>query len=302
MALAGVSNVYSTSNDLLKAFLGIDLSVSQVCRVTHLLGEQLSTELLQEVDHPPLAEDELIYGSIDGSMLLTDEGWQEVKPGRIFASQSRVEAGKKGDRETRFRLTESTYSGHLGTHSDFTPLFEASLGAYKTKPEQLVFITDGAVWIEQYLQQTYPKATYIVDYYHAAEHLTEFVRIHFKGTRAGGQWFDNQKEILLTDGVDSVLSALSSLTGLSDGAVHCRQMLAGYFGRNRHRMRYGHFRHRGLQIGSGPIEAAHRTVIQTRMKRSAQRWTDAGAQAMLNLRVVAKSGRWHLVRKNLNEA
>ncbi len=45
MALAGVSDVYSAGNDLLKAFLGIDLSVSQVYRVTNLLGEQLTQDL-----------------------------------------------------------------------------------------------------------------------------------------------------------------------------------------------------------------------------------------------------------------
>jgi hypothetical protein len=53
-------------------------------------------------------------------------------------------------------------------------------------------------------------------------------------------------------------------------------------------------------IGSGPMEAAHRTVIQSRMKRSGQRWTPCGAQAMLNLRVIKQSKRrgcvMHLLR------
>jgi hypothetical protein len=73
-----------------------------------------------------------------------------------------------------------------------------------------------------------------------------------------------------------------------------------YLEANRSRMQYGSFRNRGLLIGSGPMEAAHRTVIQCRMKRSGQRWTNPGAQAMLNLRVAAKSGRWQLVTNNLN--
>jgi len=46
--------------------------------------------------------------------LMADEGWQEVKLGRVFSSKSRVEAGKKADDQTRFRLKDSTYSGYLG--------------------------------------------------------------------------------------------------------------------------------------------------------------------------------------------
>lgn len=94
----------SDSNDLFKAFLGIDMSVSQVYRVSNVLGNQIDLDLQQDVAHPDLVADEVIYASMDGSMVFTDEGWQEVKVGRIFSSQNRAQAGKKGDTETRFCL------------------------------------------------------------------------------------------------------------------------------------------------------------------------------------------------------
>ena len=34
--------------------------------------------------------------------------------------------------------------------------------------------------------------------------------------------------------------------------------------------------------GSGAIESAHRTIVQKRMKQSGQRWSNKGAQNMLN--------------------
>ena len=58
------------------------------------------------------------------------------------------------------------------------------------------------------------------------------------------------------------------------------------------RMAYGQYRARGLMIGSGPMEAAHRTVLQARMKRSGQHWSTQGAKNVINLRVALKSGRW----------
>lgn len=302
MALAGVSDVYSAGNDLIKAFLGIDLSATQVYRVSTLVGHQITLDLQQDVQHPELVEGEVIYGSMDGSMIFTDTGWQEVKVGRIFSSQTREQAGKKGDEGTRFKLTSSTYCAHLGTSQEFIPQFEASLGTYKAMAERLVFVTDGGVWIQRYLEETYPKATHILDYYHAVEHLAKFSRLHFKATEEGSQWLDKQRAILLAEGVDEVLKNLSALTKLCVSAHESRRGLLGYYGRNRHRMNYPGFRDRGLQIGSGAIEAAHRTVVQCRMKRSGQRWSDEGAQAMLNLRVASKSGRWHLITQKLSAA
>jgi len=302
MARAGASDVYSASNDLLNAFLGIQIASSQVYRVTNLMGEQLTPDLRQQVHQPPVADQEVIYASMDGSMILTEEGWQEVKVGRVFSTQNLMPDGKKGDGQTRFRLSESQYSAHLGSHQDFTPQFEASLGSYKMTPERLVFVRDGAIWIQRYLEQTYPQATHILDYYHAVAHLSAFAQIHFASTPLANQWLANQRSTLLSDGLDGVLANLAALAKLSAPAQTSRSQLVAYCERNRDRMRYAHFQARELQIGSGPIEAAHRTVIQCGMKRSGQPWSEAGAQAMLNLWVVLKSDRWDLVRKNLTKS
>lgn len=301
MALAGASEVYGASNDLFKAFLGIDTSSSQLYRVSTILGHQLELDLHQPVPHPELAQGEVVYGSMDGSMIFTETGWQDVKVGRVFSSEARQQAGQKGDTDTRFKLNKSTYCAHVGSAQEFIPQFEASLGSYKTSPERLVFVTDGGVWIQQYLEQTYPEATHILDYYHAVEHLAKFSQLQFKGTNERSQWLNSQRDRLLNEGVDPVLATLESFKGLSALADESRQAVVGYYKRNRHRMAYNRFRARGLQIGSGPMEAAHRTVVQCRMKRSGQRWTDDGAQAMLNLRVALKSGRWALITQKLSK-
>jgi len=74
-----------------------------------------------------------------------------------------------------------------------------------------------------------------------------------------------------------------------------RDQVVGYLLNNRHRMRYGDYRKEGLLIGSGPIEAAHRTVLQVRMKRSEQRWVNSGCDNMVRLRVAYKSGKFNQV-------
>ena len=67
-------------------------------------------------------------------------------------------------------------------------------------------------------------------------------------------------------------------------------------GKNQGRMQYKTYREKGLMIGSGPIEAAHRSVLQKRLKLSGQRWTRKGLQAIANLRTLEKSNQWeHMV-------
>ena len=75
-----------------------------------------------------------------------------------------------------------------------------------------------------------------------------------------------------------------------------------YYENNLKRMNYKTYRDQGLLIGSGPMEAAHRHVIQQRMKLSGQRWTIQGAQQVANLRVTNKSGNWQQIVElaNLN--
>jgi len=45
-------------------------------------------------------------------------------------------------------------------------------------------------------------------------------------------------------------------------------------------------------IGSGPVEAACKTLVKTRLGRSGMRWSREGGQRILDLRVYVKSNRW----------
>ena len=65
-----------------------------------------------------------------------------------------------------------------------------------------------------------------------------------------------------------------------------------YFRRNRHRMRYSHNQARDLPIGSGVVEAACKTLVTQRLKRSGMRWRHAGGQAILTLRSLLQSSRF----------
>ena len=57
-------------------------------------------------------------------------------------------------------------------------------------------------------------------------------------------------------------------------------------------MQYRDLSEQGVAIGSGVVEAANKTLVTQRMKRSGMRWRIVGGQAVLTVRALIKSGRF----------
>jgi hypothetical protein len=54
-------------------------------------------------------------------------------------------------------------------------------------------------------------------------------------------------------------------------------------------MRYADLRAQNLPIGSGVVEAACKTLVSQRLKRSGMRWCHTGGQAILTFRALCQS-------------
>jgi hypothetical protein len=65
---------------------------------------------------------------------------------------------------------------------------------------------------------------------------------------------------------------------------------------------YATYLDQNLPIGRGVVEAACKTLVAQRMKRSGMRWLSAGGQAILTLRSLIQSDRWERAWGLLSEA
>ena len=139
------------------------------------------------------------------------------------------------------------------------------------------------------------RATQILDYYHAVEKIEEVARHQFKDAAKKADWLGIQKSLLLNDEVYQVIDNLRSLRSNNDAVKNAKQVAINYYEEHEDRMMYKTYREKGLLIGSGPIEAAHRNVIQQRAKLSGQKWSIKGAQAIINLRCYNKSNAWGII-------
>src|ERR1039457_2240072 len=180
-------------------------------------------------------------------------------------------------------------------HKTFSNQMEDLIESYNVKDSHLVFISDGAPWIKNWIEDAFPNAISILDFYHASEHLYGFVEQFFKDKEAGKKWAKAQKELLLKSKVDTVIRNIKLIAGTSNKAANT---LIDYYKSNINRMNYKSYKQIGCGIiGSGAIESTHRTLIQERMKLSGQRWSKKGAQNMLNLRVTNMNGQWNKIIK-----
>lgn len=287
MVYAGQLECYERCHEVLDKFLSVQVSATQVWRVTDLYGQQLAeSHDFTERSQPVVREQETLYVEADASMVFTrKQGWKEVKVGRLFKSSDCLHAeGKPG------LITHSQYLAHLGGHKAFAEQMEGLTASYCSREAQMVFITDGAPWLKNWIEDAFPQATSILDYYHCSEHVHAFTEEFFSDKEQRLRWAEDQKDLLLESRADEVMLNIQTLPARKRKS---KQKLINYLKANEDRMDYQRYKTIGCGIiGSGAIESAHRTVVQRRMKLSGQRWSKKGAQNMLNLRVIYMNGQW----------
>lgn len=292
--LVGQSVVYQEASELIVKLVGVPTVAPQIQRVCLHYGEAIDDLLRRDCTPiiPRLTgsdETDNLYVMVDGCMLYTrEEEWKELKLGRLFYDSQLLDIHEK-----RREIMTSVFVSHLGSVNDFFPKFERHLVGYENK----IIIGDGAKWIWNWAEDNYPGAVQILDFYHAREKLVIFARHQFKEEQDRRKWVKQQADKLLDNRLEEVITTMKKCRSKSVEAKIAKQKAIDYYITHDERMQYKTYREKGLLIGSGPIEAAHRSVIQQRLKLSGQKWSVQGARAIANLRCYKNSDAWELVEK-----
>ena len=138
--------------------------------------------------------------------------------------------------------------------------------------------------------------TRVTDYYHASERLWTMAELLFSNTQHATSWVRKmQKWLLKPSGAYRVLhsaAALRSRKQLRGKKLNDFDRAYRYLRDRLPYLRYANYRRLGIPLGSGVTEAGCKTVYTQRLKLSGMRWMKAGAQRILNLRVLRLSGTW----------
>lgn len=167
-----------------------------------------------------------------------------------------------------------------------------------------VALTDGAIALQQRMQTHFPDYTLVLDIIHAVEYLWKSANA-LKGERdpARTAWVQAHLERLLSGQIAEVITALEA--EVADGALEASaravvETTLGYYRRNAPYMRYAVYLRRGWPIASGVVEGACGYLVKDRMEQSGMRWSQEGAQSVLDLRAVRVNGDWSAYQSYLH--
>lgn len=160
------------------------------------------------------------------------------------------------------------------------------------RADRWIAISDGGAGLEDWLRLNFSRVdAVILDFYHASEHLAALAKAwHGVGTEAAEIQHKTWASRLKHEGGEVVLNELRQLRlPRRRGLRETWETTVTYFTNQVLRMDYPSYRARGWQIGSGPVEAACKRVINQRLKGTGMRWGPQGADAMCHLRALIMS-------------
>jgi hypothetical protein len=300
LALLGSKTSYPDAVSIVQALMPFPVSLRTVERVTHSVAQELVEFQVEDkskaqsrgsISSSALATLPIAVLAVDGGMCrmrAADEQFREFKMG-VFGQLS----GKAGD-----DINGKLYFAHFGSADilfDYlsTSYFKEGLD----KAKLLHVVSDGAAWIWNRvgeLKQEGQSLSCVLDFYHAKERLANLTSQLFgTGTEKSASELAGLIDWLLSGCLDLFFAKLQSWKQQDDPTL--KELVRGdlgYFENHKTLLRYAECRAANLPIGSGVIEGAIRFVGKDRLDRTGMRWSEAGAELVLQLRCTDASARW----------
>lgn len=177
------------------------------------------------------------------------------------------------------------------------PLRQAAGRVGMSEAQRWIAVCDGGAGLEDLLRAHFGRLDVVIlDFYHASEHLGDFAKAYYSSDAAAAEAAHEEwSHRLKHEGGAAILKWLEGLDlAANPRARPAWEEVVTYFRNQCHRMDYPTYVAKGWQIGSGPVEAACKTVIGRRMKGSGMRWGHEGADAVGHLRalLLSEKGQW----------
>ena len=304
--MTGVALPFGKGRDLFEALTLNSLSDQTLAKATQAYGttamqrEETWQVLSQDPDKLQQRRQEYrkplrLYGAIDATKVHTrggenDHPWRDLKVGTWF--EARGTPPKSPDGKWRIQAENIFYYTDICPASEFGSLMWATgVHHHAQLARELVILGDGAEWIWNLVDEHFPGAVQILDWFHASEYLMPVAKAAFSAEKAQYDWVAQTKQGLWDGMIDAVITACLDLVRTEDSSDPAF-VAARYFDQNRQRMNYPAYRQQGYQIGSGTIESAAKQIGTMRMKVAGAIWNKDSARKVAKARAAYLSNEW----------
>jgi hypothetical protein len=294
--LLAVDDSFEQTSRKLNELLGQKVSDTTIERVIQQVGSVALQQQVQTLEDfsctrqlpKPEVTPQRLYVAADGTTVHETDGWHECKIGTIYWEDER-------------KRRKSRYVGMFDNSEVFGwHLWLEACGCGLRQAGEIVFLGDGAGWIRSEHRRHFGRATFIIDWYHASEHIWDCGKILFgEGTKATEQWVEKRRALLWDGWTKKLLDNLKEQCKKYRGAKRESLVtLIRYISTNEDQMRYDVFREKGYDIGSGAVEGACKHVVGKRLKQSGMIWSRAGSSATLAMRISWLNNKWEQLWQN----
>lgn len=243
-------------------------------------------------------------------MLAIDGAHAPTRPEPSPRNSRRGKGEYKEIKGLRLYLIDSHEIVHLiswhqiGTNDDIATALQTlkDAGLIPEHSVRLCVVADGAAWIWNRIQEIFPSAKQVLDYYHCAEHLYDLANAQYdKDTRKAREWVDATLTRLFHNQKTHVLAGIKRMSASSAEAQKKIESTLQYLGKHKGRLDYGAAKRGGFHIGSGAIESSNKFIGHVRLKRSGAWWYPTNANNILKLRCAKYNGTYDRVMERYRQ-
>lgn len=285
---------FERAREMLERVLGIQVSEPTVRRGTEQAGACYEARQTAQCQQPLPApatgtpcEQQVI--SLDGAYVpLVGGEWAEVRTVAVgeVTQESRSPAQQVHTRHLSYfsRMTDAEH------FADLAGVELQRRGVSQAKA--VCAVTDGAPWIQGFIDLHRPDAVRILDFPHAAEHLGLLIEaLRQASVPLPEQPFQRSLHVLKHRGPGLLLRWCERLPEAIKALEGVEKHL-DYFGKRLGLMQYPDYQRQGWPIGSGMVESANKVVVQARLKGAGMHWKPEHVNPLLALRTAVCNERW----------
>lgn len=298
----GADHAFGRVPQKLHEHYGIEMPVSTVRKITERHAQQMHEQRETAVLPLTTLGCRQQIGEIDGCMLpivTSSEDGDKRKHKKLHWQEARLAlVHEQGSVTPKFA---ATFGGSVDDAGQ--ALLKCAVAAGLGTQTQRHGVGDGAVWIADQIEDKFgSKARYLVDFFHVCEYLAEASKTC--ASQDIKAWLETQKKFLKNNKYSAVIVNLTPYLEADDIDNDKAPVRAchRYLSNRTNQLDYKGAIEKGLPIGSGEIESAHRYVIQERLKLPGAWWKAANVEPMLTLRVIRANDEWDDYWKNPSEA
>ena len=214
--------------------------------------------------------------------------WHEMKLGVFYRHEQRARADTgRGVLDDKVVVSWQGEAAELGRRLHWEAQARG-LG----RAQNILALADGADWCWRLIEQRWPGARQLLDFYHASQHFWASGCALCGGDETKARaWVEPRWHQLRHGKEKELLAELGTWQRPRGAAGEVVRRNQNYFATHAGRMNYREVARRGWPIGSGAVESACRSR-QTRCKRPGQFWTAPGLRHLCALEEARANGHW----------